>query len=151
MAYNNYSNYGGSHSARNMQDITDIRTNLLMEEMRGIRQVVKELTQSLDFLTQKVAELSSRMNEQHEQQTDSDSETSDEEKDKNDKSDKNKEKRKKEEKQGWISMFYQRFRTKGFYTLILGTSMVAVYLTLNHKSNRLNSSYNWKLEENKKK
>jgi competence protein ComGF len=125
MAYNNYSNYGGSFSARNSYEVTDIRTNLLMEEMRGIRQVVKELSQSLDFLSQKVAELSSRID-------DKDIESSDSESDDDDEKDKNKENK---ENKGLIFSFIQRLRSNGFYYTLIGTGLTALYLINSKKIN----------------
>lgn len=125
MAYNNYSNYGGSFSARNSYEVTDIRTNLLMEEMRGIRQVVKELSQSLDFLSQKVAELSSRID-------DKDIESSDSESDDEDEKDKNKENK---ENKGLIFSFIQRLRSNGFYYTLIGTGLTALYLINSKKIN----------------
>ena len=129
MAYNNYSNYGGSFSARNSHEVTDIRTNLLMEEMRGIRHVVKELSQSLDFLSQKVAELSSRIDDKDIECSDSevsevsDVSESDDEKDKN------------KENKGLILSFIQRLRSNGFYYTLIGTGLTALYLINSKKIN----------------
>ena len=101
--------------------VGDIRTNLLIEEVDSLKQIIKDLSQSVDLIREKL--------EKNDTIPGGDNENKNENKD-SDPNDEEKKEKKNIEKRTWKS-FLSDVKSRAFYYGVMGASVFALYCSRN--------------------
>lgn len=131
-AYNAYDNSTSLFNSTNTYDgiagIGNIRTNLLVEEVDSLKRIVKELSQSIDSIHEKLEKNQPGEGNEEDNSIDLNENREDNEDNEEETKNKNNEKNEKKKEKRWKTVL-SGIKNRAFYYGMLGASICALYFS----------------------